>query len=88
MKFIVKLFPEIMVKGGPVKKKMITMLTNNLQTLLSRIDGSIEVKKFWDKIEVQVDDQFIEPVRKALSQHRALNSILRWCNTKQERTWT
>lgn len=76
MKFIVKLFPEIMVKGGPVKKKMITMLTNNLQTLLSRVDDSVEVKRFWDKIEVQADDQYIDAVRNILSQTPGVEQYL------------
>lgn len=76
MKFIVKLFPEIMIKGGPVKKRMISILNDNLRTLLGRIDDSIEVKRFWDKIEVQVDDQFVEPVRKVLKQTPGVEQYL------------
>ena len=67
MKFIVKLFPEIMVKGAPVKKKMITMLHQNLLTLLRRLDDSVELKKFRDKIEIYCDDHIAGKARKILS---------------------
>ncbi len=76
MKFIVKLFPEIMVKGGPVKKKMITMLHNNLMTLLKRVDDSIELKKFLDKIEVAVDDQFVDQARHILARTPGVEQYL------------
>ncbi|BCN92942.1 tRNA sulfurtransferase [Thiomicrorhabdus immobilis] len=76
MKFIVKLFPEIMIKGGPVKKRMISMLHDNLRTLLFRIDNSIEIKRFWDKIEVQVDDQYVNAVRKVLQQTPGVEQYL------------
>ena len=68
MKFIVKLFPEIMVKGPSVKKRMVRQLSNNLRRLLDRIDKSIEIKYFWDKLEIKTDDQFIEGVRRVLAQ--------------------
>lgn len=76
MKFIVKLFPEIMIKGGPVKKRMISMLHDNLRTLLFRIDNSIEIKRFWDKIEVQVEDQHVDAVRKVLQQTPGVEQYL------------
>jgi len=76
MKFIVKLFPEIMIKGGPVKKRMISMLNDNLRTLLFRVDDTIEVKRFWDKIEVQVDDTQSDSVRKILAQTPGVEQFL------------
>lgn len=76
MRFIVKLFPEIMIKGGPVKKRMINMLYENLRTLLFRIDDSIVVIRFWDKIEVQVDDVNIDAVRKVLQQTPGIEQYL------------
>ncbi len=76
MKFIVKLFPEIMIKGGPVKKRMVSMLSDNLRTLLYRIDKSIEVKRFWDKIEVQVEDGLADAVRKVLRQTPGVEQYL------------
>ncbi|WP_029407128.1 tRNA uracil 4-sulfurtransferase ThiI [Thiomicrorhabdus sp. Milos-T2] len=76
MKFIVKLFPEIMIKGGPLKKRMINMLYENLRTLLFRIDDSILIKRFWDKIEVQVDKKNIDAVRKVLQQTPGIEKYL------------
>ncbi len=76
MKFIVKLFPEIMVKGDSVKKKMITMLHNNLITLLKRVDEDIEVTKFRDKIEVAVDDRFCGQARHILTHTPGVEQFL------------
>jgi len=76
MKFVVKLFPEIMVKGNSVKKKMIAQLHDNLRTLLKRVDDSIVVKRFWDKIEVQCDQQFHQPVAKVLRQTPGVDQVL------------
>ena len=76
MRFIVKLFPEIMIKGAPVKKKMISQLTDNLRTLLRRIDKQIIIKRFWDKVEVQADDVYSDAVRKILSQTPGVEQFL------------
>jgi len=76
MKFIVKLFPEIMIKGGPVKKRMINMLTDNLRTLLYRVDNTIEIKRFFDKIEVQTDEKNIDAVRRILQQTPGVEQYL------------
>ncbi len=76
MRFIVKLFPEIMVKGDSVKKKMITMLHNNLMTLLKRVDETIEVRKFRDKIEVQVPESCIEQARNILQKTSGVEQFL------------
>ncbi len=76
MRFIVKLFPEIMIKGAPVKKKMISQVNDNLRTLLHRIDKQIIVKRFWDKVEVQADDVFNDDVRKILSQTPGVEQFL------------
>ncbi len=76
MRFIIKLFPEIMIKGAPVKKKMISQLNDNLRTLLHRIDDQIVVKRFWDKIEVQSDDSRNEAVRRVLSKTPGIEQFL------------
>ena len=54
MKYIVKFFPEIMIKGDAVKKKMVRQLHENLLRLLKRLDETIVTRKYWDKIEVFV----------------------------------
>lgn len=51
-KFIIKFFPEIMIKGSSAKRQMIDQLNGNLQKLLTRISSEIKTKKFFDKIEV------------------------------------
>ncbi len=52
MKFIVKFFPEIMVKGDSAKKRMVSQLFENLKNQFRRLDETIVVKPFRDKIEV------------------------------------
>ena len=53
MKFIIKLFPEITIKSRPVRKRLIARLQTNLQIILARIEPSVRVSSFWDKLEVQ-----------------------------------
>lgn len=78
MKYIVKFFPEIMVKGDAVKKKMVRHLHENLKRLLLRLDEQITSQRFWDKIEVWVaDDQpeLIEAVRQVLVNTPGIDQI-------------
>ena len=49
-KFIVKFFPEIMIKGSKAKRQMVDQLFGNLQKLMSRFSSEIKLKKFFDKI--------------------------------------
>ena len=52
MHFIVKLFPEIIVKSPPVRKRLNRRLGENLRKLLEQIDPKVIVKRDWEKIEV------------------------------------
>jgi thiamine biosynthesis protein ThiI len=52
MKYIVKFFPEIMIKGDAIKKRMVRRLHENLLRLLKQVDDEIVTQKYWDKIEV------------------------------------
>ncbi len=65
-----------MVKGTAVKKKMISQLHDNLRTLLLRVDPEIQTKRFWDKIEVQADDAYLEAVRRILTQTPGVEQVL------------
>jgi thiamine biosynthesis protein ThiI len=56
MKYIVKFFPEIMIKGDAIKKRMVRRLHENVLRLLKRLDDQIVTTKYWDKIEVFVPD--------------------------------
>ena len=49
MKYIIKFFPEIMVKGTVARKKMVIQLNENLIRLLKRVDESVETKRFGTK---------------------------------------
>lgn len=54
MKFILKFFPEITIKSGPVRKRMSRQLTENLRVLLRRFDPQATVQQEWDNLEVFV----------------------------------
>ena len=56
MKFIVKLFPEIMMKSKPVRMRFTKMLETNIRKVLKKVDESAKVQRQWDKIMVMVPD--------------------------------
>ena len=53
MKFIIKLFPEIMIKSESVRKRFVKILTSNIRNVLTRHDDTVTVVKHWDYIEVR-----------------------------------
>lgn len=67
MKFIVKLFPEIMMKSKPVRKRFSKMLQGNIRNVLSRHDEDIKVILEWDKIIVRSEND--NPENKAKIVH-------------------
>jgi len=75
-KFILKLFPEIMVKGSSAKRQMVGQLYNNLMKLLERINPDIHVKKFSDKIEVVTPVDVLAEVRQTLLNTPGIEQIL------------
>ncbi len=75
-KFIVKLFPEIMVKGRSAKRQMVDQLFANLQKILHRIDTQITVRKFSDKIEVFTPKSTVAEVRLVLTQTPGIEQVL------------
>ncbi|MDX1281977.1 tRNA uracil 4-sulfurtransferase ThiI [Shewanella colwelliana] len=54
MKFIVKLFPEIMMKSKPVRMRFTKMLETNIRNVLRKVDEEATVQRQWDKIMVKV----------------------------------
>jgi len=54
--FVVKLFPEITIKSGPVRKRLTKQLRNNLRILLKPLCSDIDIQRDWEKIEVSVSD--------------------------------
>lgn len=75
-KFILKLFPEIMVKGSSAKRQMVGQLYNNLLKLLSRHSSDITVKKFSDKIEVITPVEVLPEVRQTLLDTPGIEQVL------------
>lgn len=53
MKFIIKLFPEIMIKSDSVRKRFIKILTSNIRNVLLRETEDVAVVRNWDFIEVR-----------------------------------
>ena len=53
MKFIIKLFPEIMIKSDSVRKRFIKILTSNIRNVLLRETENVAVIRNWDFIEVR-----------------------------------
>ncbi|TNH05183.1 tRNA 4-thiouridine(8) synthase ThiI [Testudinibacter sp. TR-2022] len=56
MKFIIKLFPEIMIKSESVRKRFIKILTGNIRNTLAKHDQTVAVVRHWDYIEVRSKD--------------------------------
>ena len=75
-KFILKFFPEIMVKGSSAKRQMVGQLYTNLLTILERIDPKIAVRKFSDKIEIVAPVNVLPQVRQALLDTSGIEQIL------------
>ena len=75
-KFILKLFPEIMIKGATAKRQMIGQLYANVKTLLEKIDSEIQVRKFSDKIEVLTPILLTDKVRQRLLDTPGIEIIL------------
>ncbi|NBI13463.1 tRNA 4-thiouridine(8) synthase ThiI [[Haemophilus] felis] len=53
MKFIIKLFPEIMIKSESVRKRFVKILTGNIRNVLNKYDDTVAVVRHWDYIEVR-----------------------------------
>lgn len=75
-KFILKLFPEIMVKGSSAKRQMVGQLYNNLLLMLGRFSDEIHVRKFSDKIEVVTPIEFVNEVRQLLLDTPGIEQVL------------
>ena len=75
-KFILKLFPEIMVKGSSAKKQMVGQLYNNLVKLLGEIHADITIKKFSDKVEVVTPIEVVNKVRTRLLNTSGIEQVL------------
>jgi len=75
-KFILKLFPEIMIKGSSAKRQMVGQLYTNLLSILQKISSNVEVRKFSDKIEILSPTQVLPEVRQRLLDTSGIEQIL------------
>ncbi|RXK14479.1 tRNA 4-thiouridine(8) synthase ThiI [Halarcobacter mediterraneus] len=75
-KFIVKFFPEVMVKGSKAKRQMIDQLFGNIKTILGRISEDINYKKFFDKIEIVCPIDTVIEVRQRLLETPGIELLL------------
>ncbi len=75
-KFILKFFPEIMIKGSSAKRQMSAQLYDNLLKLLNKITSNIKAKKFLDKIEIVCPIECLEEVRDVLLNTPGIEQIL------------
>ena len=75
-KFIIKFFPEIMIKGTAARRQQINQLSNNLIKLLKRVNENIESKKFSDKIEIVCPIEYSVETRQILLQTPGVGVIL------------
>jgi thiamine biosynthesis protein ThiI len=53
MKFVVKFFSEIAIKSKPVRRRFVDKLAENVRSVLREIDPAVEVRRHWDKLEVE-----------------------------------
>ncbi|MEX1198666.1 MAG: tRNA uracil 4-sulfurtransferase ThiI [Pseudohongiellaceae bacterium] len=53
MLFVVRFFPEIIIKTRPVRKRFIKILRRNVRALVTRIDENADVRGDWDIMEVE-----------------------------------
>lgn len=56
MKFIVKVFPEIIMKSQSVRKRFMRILSGNIRRVLAAVDETVAVIEHWDYIEVRHKD--------------------------------
>ncbi|MBM7074186.1 tRNA 4-thiouridine(8) synthase ThiI [Shewanella sp. 202IG2-18] len=69
MKFIVKLYPEIMMKSRSVRVRFTKMLESNMRNVLKRVDDGVAIQRQWDKILVNVpngSDELVATVSERL----------------------
>ncbi|WP_076540319.1 tRNA uracil 4-sulfurtransferase ThiI [Shewanella sp. UCD-KL21] len=55
MKFIVKLYPEIMMKSKTVRMRFTKILETNIRNVLKKVDDEVKVQRQWDRIMIHVN---------------------------------
>lgn len=85
MKFIIKLFPEVIIKSQSVRLRFIKILSTNIRNVLKKYNATLVVVRHWDYIEVRVKDEKQQPViADVLTRIPGIHHIL----TVEDRTYT
>jgi thiamine biosynthesis protein ThiI len=53
MQFVVKYFPEIVMKSKPVRRQFVRQLEGNLRAVLRELDPAVVLHRSWDKLRVE-----------------------------------
>ena len=84
MQFVVRYFPEIILKSRPVRKQMSRQLQGNLQSLLRGLDvGRIRVVAGWDKLVVHVEAPTAETEARVVAVLRNTPGIAHFMDVEQ-----
>ena len=79
MKFVIKLFPEIMIKSKSVRKRFTKLLEGNLRNVLKRVDERVRVRMDWDKIDVncpdEIDAELLEKLVEVMCQTPGVDAV-------------
>jgi thiamine biosynthesis protein ThiI len=67
MKYIVRFFPEIMVKGPSIKKRMVNQLYQNFLALFQRRQCAVTMRRYPDKFELFCEEEVVGPVERVLA---------------------
>ena len=88
MRYIIKLFPEIMIKGAAVKKKMTRQLADNLKRIFVAEGLPPNVRWFLDKLEVEVPAAQAAQAEAVLLNTPGIEQVLKVQQFKVEPTLT
>jgi len=55
MLFLVKVFPEIIIKSRPVRQRFVRQLRKNIRVTLQDLDSAVQTRGEWDSIEVSTE---------------------------------
>lgn len=55
MLFLIKVFPEIIIKSRPVRQRFVRQLRKNIRVTLQDLDDDLQARGDWDSIEVSTE---------------------------------
>ncbi len=78
MKFVIKLFPEIVMKGDSVRKQFIKILVGNIRSaLLNSVGAQVKIAQHWNYLDVRcVDSEQHQAVAEALGRIPGIHHYL------------